>query len=58
MVASDAGLTLVDHVYAKLVELGVDERWLLETNPTSKAALDLLKGIIYLKEMYQDALEE
>jgi hypothetical protein len=43
-----------DRIFAKLIELGVDERWLMETNPTPKEARGLLKGILYLKEMYPD----
>lgn len=35
---------------AKLVDLGVNEMWLQDANPTPGQARELLKGILYLKE--------
>ncbi len=35
---------------AKLLELGVDEKFLIESNITPEQARDLVKGILYLKE--------
>lgn len=37
---------------AKLLEFGVDEEWLATSNITLEQARELLKGILYLKEMY------
>lgn len=37
---------------AKLVSLGINEEALAETRPTPKQTKDLLKGILYLREMY------
>jgi hypothetical protein len=37
---------------AKLLELGVDEQWLIEINITPTQARGLLMGILYLREMY------
>jgi hypothetical protein len=34
---------------AKLLELGVDEKFLQETNITAEQARDLVKGLLYLK---------
>ena len=39
---------------AKLLELGVSEEWLKETNPTSQQIKDLLKGFLYLREWSKD----
>jgi hypothetical protein len=39
---------------AKLIELGVSEKWLIEINITQKQARELLKVICYLKEMYPE----
>jgi hypothetical protein len=55
MVASKAvRLGQKDRIFAKLVELGVNEKWLMEANPTGEEASQLLKGLLYLKEMYPD----
>jgi len=35
---------------AKLLELGVDEKFLLESNITPEQARDLVKGLLRLKE--------
>lgn len=35
---------------AKLLELGVDERWLAAENISLEQARDLVKGLLYLKE--------
>jgi len=35
---------------AKLLELGVDEKFLFESTITPEQARDLVKGILYLKE--------
>jgi hypothetical protein len=37
---------------AKLLELGVDEKFLLESNITPDQARDLVKGLLYLKERF------
>jgi len=37
---------------AKLLELGVDEQWLMEINISAVQARGLLMGILYLREMY------
>jgi hypothetical protein len=37
---------------AKLLELGVDEKFLLENEITPTQARDLVKGLLYLKERY------
>lgn len=37
---------------AKLLELGVDEKYLLESNITPEQARDLVKGLLYLKERF------
>ena len=50
-------LRQTDRILAKLVELGVNEKWLMETNPTAEEAAQLLKGLLYLKEMYPDRIE-
>jgi len=34
--------------------LGVNEEWLIESKMTPQMARDLLKGILYLKEMYEE----
>jgi hypothetical protein len=44
----------LSRIIARLLELGVSEKWLEELNPTEQQARDLLKGILYLKEMYPD----
>lgn len=55
MVASKAvRIGQKDRIFAKLVELGVNEKWLMEANPTDEEASQLLKGLLYLKEMYPD----
>ena len=40
-----------DRIFAKLMELGVNEKWLMEANFTREEMTQLLKGILYLKEM-------
>ena len=37
---------------AKLLELGVDEKFILESNITPEQARDLVKGLLYLKERF------
>ena len=44
----------VDPIHDKLNELGVNEEWLIESKMTPQMARDLLKGILYLKEMYEE----
>ena len=36
----------------KLLELGVDEVWLSKSKITSDQARELLKGVLYLREMH------
>jgi hypothetical protein len=45
-------ISLMHAHLAKLLELGVDEEWLAESNITLEQARELLKGLLYLKEMY------
>ena len=35
-----------------LLTLGVDEKWLVESNPSPKQLNDLVKGLLYLKAKY------
>ena len=42
---------------AKLLELGVDEKFLLENKITPQQARDLVKGILYLNERYNKGKE-
>jgi len=42
---------------AKLLELGVSEKWLSEVNITPKQARELLMGILYLREMHPKSFE-
>ncbi|HEV8405006.1 MAG TPA: hypothetical protein VGQ13_03775 [Nitrososphaera sp.] len=44
----------LDRILAKLIELGVDEKWLMEANQSTETARQLLKGILYLKQMYPE----
>ena len=37
---------------AKLLELGVDEKFLVESDITPEQARDLVKGLLYLKERF------
>jgi hypothetical protein len=37
---------------AKLLELGVDEKFLLDSDITPDQARDLVKGLLYLKERF------
>lgn len=37
---------------AKLLELGVDEKFLVEGDITPEQARDLVKGLLYLKERF------
>ncbi len=37
---------------SKLLELGVNEKWLMENKITEDVARDLVKGILYLREKY------
>lgn len=37
---------------AKLLELGVDEKFLSESSFTPEQARDLVKGLLYLKEKF------
>lgn len=43
---------------AKLLELGVDPEWLMESNVTPKQARELLKGMLYLREVWQKIDEQ
>jgi hypothetical protein len=36
----------------KLLELGVDEKFLLQSGMSPEQARDLVKGLLYLKERY------
>ena len=40
----------------KLLELGVDEKFLKECHVTPEQARDLVKGLLYLRERYGDTL--
>jgi hypothetical protein len=53
---ADRTLTLQerDLIFAKLVELGISEMWLAGSNMTANEAAELLKGVLYLREMYPD----
>jgi hypothetical protein len=42
---------------AKLLELGVDEKFLFESNITPEQARDLVKGLLYLKERFDKGKE-
>ena len=42
---------------AKLLELGVDERFLEKSNITPDQARDLVKGLLYLKEHHSDYIK-
>lgn len=42
---------------AKLLELGVDEKFLLESDITPEQARDLVKGLLYLKERFDKSKE-
>ena len=37
---------------AKLLELGVDEKFLMESDVTPEQARDLVKGLLYVKERF------
>jgi len=37
---------------AKLLELGVEEKFLMESNLTPEQARDLVKGLLYVKERF------
>jgi len=39
---------------AKLLELGVDEKFLRESSITPEQARDLVKGLLYLKERFDE----
>jgi hypothetical protein len=39
---------------AKLLELGVNEEWLKDQDPTPEQIKDLLKGLLYIREWYKD----
>lgn len=41
---------------AKLLELGVDESFITESNITPEQARDLVKGLLYLKERFNKDL--
>jgi hypothetical protein len=41
----------LDPILVKLIELGVNEQWLIKTKITPVMAWNLLKGILYLEEM-------
>ena len=43
-------LTEIHWHIAKLLELGVDERWLASENISLEQARDLVKGMLYLRE--------
>ena len=46
----------LDRILAKLIELGVSKEWLMEANQNTETARQLLKGILYLKQMYPEPL--
>ena len=46
----------LDRILAKLIELGVNKEWLTEANQNTETARQLLKGILYLKQMYPEPL--
>jgi len=46
-----AEILKIDRIHAKLIELGVNEEWLMKIKLTPELEHDLLKGILYLKEM-------
>jgi len=46
----------LDRILAKLIELGVNKEWLMEANQNTETARQLLKGILYLKQMYPEPL--
>jgi len=41
-----------------LMELGVNEKWLIEANFTREEMTQLLKGILYLKEMQPESFKD
>jgi len=41
---------------AKLLELGVDESFITESNLTPEQARDLVKGLLYLRERFNKDL--
>jgi len=43
---------------AKLIELGVNEKWLLESNLSIREARDLLMGLLYFREKYKTKQKE
>ena len=47
-----------DRIFAKLMELGVNEKWLMEANFTREEMTQLLKGILYLKEMQPESFKD
>jgi hypothetical protein len=51
-----ASLQELDSISAKLVELGLSEKWLAESNMTREEAIQLLKGVLYLREMYPKSI--
>ncbi|MFY3741825.1 MAG: hypothetical protein HMLIMOIP_002285 [Candidatus Nitrosomirales archaeon] len=50
-------ITLMHRDLAKLLQLGVSEKWLSEVNITPEQARGLLMGILYLREMYPKFFE-
>jgi hypothetical protein len=43
---------------AKLLSMGVDEKFLTESKMTPQQARDLVKALLYLRERYVDKEEE
>lgn len=59
VVASKAvKLQHLDRIHAQLAELGVSEKWLKKSNPTREEASQLLKGLLYLKELYPNNFKD
>jgi hypothetical protein len=47
-----------DRIFAKLVELGVNEKWLMKANPTREEANQLLKGLLCLRDLYPNTFKD
>ena len=48
----------LDPIIVKLIDLGVNEEWLMKTKITPEMAWNLLKGILYLKEMHSEPTKQ
>jgi hypothetical protein len=60
MEASSQTLTLVtkDHIFAQLVALGINEKWLRKANPPMRDAKELLSGLLFLRDLYPNAFKD